>query len=274
MASLTAVYVIGGSVRGTSGNNAGGLVGQNSGGTITACYATSDVLARYAIGGLVGQNSGGTITACYATGSVSNIATLNNQIGGLVGQNSGGTITACYATGSVSGNMSIGGLVGQDSGGTITACYATGSVSGNMSVGSFVGDIEATISNTIITASYATGLVTGTTNVGGFFGGSSHSNLSVIDSYYDTDTTGRTSSAAGSGRHTSQLQISTNYMGIYANWNIDVDSGFLRGVDNGAQAGDTSMDDPWDFGTSNTYPKLKVDFDGNGTATSAEFGSQ
>ena len=39
-------------------------------------------------------------------------------------------------------------------------------------------------------------------------------------------------------------------------------------------AGDASADDPWEFGTSSQYPALKVDFDGNGTATAGEFGSQ
>ena len=38
--------------------------------------------------------------------------------------------------------------------------------------------------------------------------------------------------------------------------------------------GDTSEDDPWDFGVSSEYPVLKVDFDRNSSATEAEFGDQ
>ena len=76
---------------------------------------------------------------------------------------------------------------------------------------------------------------------------------------------------------TSELQTPTEYgtdPAIYSGWNIDVDNGFARGVDDGSAAGDTTADDPWDFGTSSQYPVLKVDFDGDGTAGVAEFGSQ
>ena len=37
---------------------------------------------------------------------------------------------------------------------------------------------------------------------------------------------------------------------------------------------DSIGNDPWDFGTSSQYPVLKADFDGQGAATSPEFGSQ
>ena len=59
---------------------------------------------------------------------------------------------------------------------------------------------------------------------------------------------------------TDRLRTPTGYTGIYADWNVDVD-------------GDLTADDPWDFG-ANYYPALKVDFDGDGTATAAEFGKQ
>ena len=64
------------------------------------------------------------------------------------------------------------------------------------------------------------------------------------------------------------MQISTSF------WNIDVDDGLAVGVDDATMAGDSDTDDPWDFGTSSQYPALKVDFDGNGTATADEFGPQ
>jgi hypothetical protein len=87
------------------------------------------------VGGLVGTNSGGTISACYVTGSVS-----GNLIyyGGLVGSNAAGTITACYSTASVSGSWDVGGLVGGN-GGIIYNCYAAGPVSGTDFVGGLVG---------------------------------------------------------------------------------------------------------------------------------------
>ena len=51
------------------------------------------------------------------------------------------------------------------------------------------------------------------------------------------------------------------YSGLYAAWNVDVDR-------------DGRADDPWDFGTVTQYPVLKVNFDGQGTASWQEFGHQ
>ena len=46
----------------------GGIVGDNSG-TILACYATGSVSGSGYIGAIVGENDGGTITACYWSGN-------------------------------------------------------------------------------------------------------------------------------------------------------------------------------------------------------------
>ena len=86
-----------------SDSYAGGLVGCNSG-TITNCYAIGDATSSitnsnsgysYA-GGLVGDNDGGTISNCYATGDVSSSSSKYSYAGGLVGDNYKGTITNCY----------------------------------------------------------------------------------------------------------------------------------------------------------------------------------
>ena len=103
----------------TGGSNVGGLVGRNSSGTISNCYATGDVIGDSYVGGLVGYNSSGTISNCYATGN----ATGSSSVGGLVGRDSSGTISNCYATGDVIGDSYVGGLVGRSTG-TISNCYA------------------------------------------------------------------------------------------------------------------------------------------------------
>ncbi|HML75218.1 MAG TPA: GLUG motif-containing protein [Anaerohalosphaeraceae bacterium] len=95
----------------------GGLVGQNSGGSITACCVTGSVNGSYAVGGLVGYNLSGTIISCYAVDSVSG----SSNIGGLVGSNDG-KMKFSYAIGEVNG-YSVGGLVGYSSSGTITSCF-------------------------------------------------------------------------------------------------------------------------------------------------------
>ena len=117
----------------TSSDYPGGLVGYNTG-TITACYATGTVTAAgnsAYVGGLVGENNGGTITACYAKVDVETTGGGNARVGGLVGNNpASSTIKACYATGTVTAagtTPRAGGLVGYNTG-TITACYATGEV--------------------------------------------------------------------------------------------------------------------------------------------------
>ena len=53
------------------------------------------------------------------------------------------------------------------------------------------------------------------------------------------------------GKTTSELQTPTSASGIYATWGTE-----------------------WDFGTACQYPALKVDFNGDGTATWEEFGDQ
>ena len=172
----------------------GGLVGNNSGGTIINCYTAGSVNgtrnSTTFAGGLVGYNAGGTITNCYSTANVTGIA---SSVGGLVG--SGGTITNSYATGNVTGSGGgIGGLVG--SGGTITNCYATGNVTGSGSVGGLGG------SGGTITNSYATGDVTGSGSyVGGLAG-----NGTIINGYYDRETSGQSDEGKGTPKHTAEMQ--------------------------------------------------------------------
>ena len=250
----------GGSVKATGSNSiVGGLVVLNKG-TIRACYATGNVTtggANTVAGVLVGQSSSsGTIMACYATGNVS-----GSNVGGLMGINYG-TISGCYATGNASGVGNIGGLVGQNDGGSISACYATGNASGVGNIGGLVGGNR---NGATIRACYATG---DATTAGGYVGGLvGLNNGDLTYSYFDYNVSNRPASDANS-KTTAELQEALAYGGIYADWNIDVDD---------ADTDDdlaTGVDDPWDFGTSSQYPALKVDFDGNSSATWEEFGDQ
>ena len=222
----------------------GGLVGLVNGGTITSSYAavavsgrTSAGTGRDLIGGLVGKMLGSTavITASYATGAVSSGAT-NAKVGGLVGNiYKGAAIISSYATGAVSGSGSgnvVGGLVGGSGtdGGSITASYAAGTVTGgsNSHVGGLYGSWQIRI-----TDSYAVGAVSG--GAGSKVKGLNPSWGAVANSYWDTGTTGQTSSDGGTGKTTRELQSPTSNTGIYASWQT-------------AQ---------WDFGTSRQYPAVK-----------------
>ena len=257
----------------------GGLAGRNQG-MVTASYVTGGVSGSASeVGGLVGNNLRGSVTASYTSARVSG----QNNVGGLVGWNQTGAVTASYATGSVSGSTDLGGLVGRNEG-SVTAGYATGSVSGRSNsyrVGGLVGRNTPSGS---VTASYATGSVSGLGTVGGLIG-RNEGGGTITNSYHDGTTSGHTfgigaddddnDNAVDSGetnslpgKTTAELHGPTGYTGVYAGWNVDIDD---------ADDDDTlttGRDDPWDFGTATQYPALKVDFDGNGTATWQEFGPQ
>ncbi|WP_245432702.1 YDG domain-containing protein, partial [Rhizobium sp. WW_1] len=151
----------------------GGLVGYQSGGSISNAYATGAVIGNEYAGGLVGENDG-SIRNAYATGAVRpsvNIATSSDTFGGLVGYNTG-SISNAYATGAVSGvGERGGGLVGQNDG-TISIAYATGAVSGfNGYVGGLVGYNNGSISNAYATgAARVTTAHNGDSDVGGLVG--------------------------------------------------------------------------------------------------------
>ena len=288
-----------GTVSGADDSAAGGLAGRNDNGTISASYATGSVSGGSPVGGLAGYHWGGRIISSYATGSVEARYTAGGLVGrGLSGSTGEGDgwIISSYATGSVKGGVGVGGLVGsllhlswhQRSGDPpskigVIASYSTGSVEGDIQVGGLVGSIFQNSDATevvTITASYATGNVQGNRYVGGLIGGNSYKDsdaaggTTVSSSYWDTQTSGQTSGVGGGdstgaqGRTTAQLQSPIGYTGIYSTWNADLDN--ADGDDNSA----TGTDDFWDFGTSNQYPALKADLDGDGSPTWQEFGSQ
>ncbi|MGA2172338.1 MAG: GLUG motif-containing protein [Sedimentisphaerales bacterium] len=218
----------------------GGLVGENDGGNISNCYSTGTVSGSFNVGGLVGENDGGSISNCYSTGTVSSSSySYYYYVGGLVGGNAGGSISNCYSTGTVSGSSYsyyVGGLVGWN-GGSISNCYSNGTVSGSFNVGGLVGDNVGSISDC-----YSTGTVSGSSSsyysyVGGLVGdnvgsisdcystgtvsGSSHSSYvgglagssagGVVSSFWDTQTSGRATSAGGTGKTTAKMKTLTTY---------------------------------------------------------------
>lgn len=137
--------------------------------------------------------------------------------GGLVGR--GGTISLSFATGSVSGDWNVGGMAGE-SYDIISASYAAGSVSGKNTIGGLVGYLGGTV-----LLSYAIGNVTGEDLTGGLVARTSENeNWEVIASYWNTQTSGQATSAAGEGKTTAELQWPTEYVGIYSTWVIDLDN--------------------------------------------------
>ena len=230
----------------SSENYIGGLVGDNLG-NIAHSHATGAVSgSKNYVGGLVGY-SVGPVNHSYASGNV----TGKGDVGGLIGKNAG-LVARTYATGTVSATSNyFGGLAGRN-GGTVRAVYATGAVSGNASVGGLIG------SNTEkVQYAFSTGSVTGQSAVssGGLIGANAATESTITDSYWDT-TTGPATSAAGTGKTTTELQTPTSNTGIYAYWQSDPE----RAV--------------WDFVTSSQYPALKADLNNDNVETVGEFDNQ
>ncbi len=238
-----------------SDSSLGGLIGwQDQVGTVTpsvfGAYSSVDVTGGSYSGGLVGRNSSAKIARSYATGAVRTNGVANDRyLGGLVGYVWGGNsaVSESYATGSVAdtrtrGFVSVGGIVGVHDDGRLTEGYATGSVSGTNSGSS--------------------------RNFGGLVGRGEASTTDA-DVYWDSQTTTAGSRGIGftyssttfnaKGLTTAELQADTNqtvaaagYDGVYKDWDHSI----------------------WDFGSTSQYPVLVVDFNGDGTATWQEFGTQ
>ncbi len=210
--------------------------------------------------GLFGQTTGGDAHIRNIGLIDVNVTGGGNDTGALVGFMQGaGTVTRSYATGSVTGQNQTGGLVGSNQG-TIRASYAHVAVN---STGNNNGGLAGHNGGSVI-ASYATGAVTATAaSTGGPVGASTGT---ITNSYFNVQTTTQTD--ASQGKTTAELQNPIAYSGIYAAWDVDLDN---ADSDNDLATGG---DAPRDFGTSGDYPALKVDRDGDGTATWLEFGDQ
>ncbi len=190
----------------TGTNGVGSIVGNNNG-LISGCAASSVVTAWGAVGALAGDN-GGVIERCYATGKVTGLG--YGLAGGIAGHNLG-VISNSYATGAVDGTPGgdyVGGIAGKNLG-TIHKCYATGALSGGNSPGGLVGF---------------------------------NTNGTVTSSYWDTQTTGQTTSdGGGTGKLTAQMKQQATFVGwdfsgvwsitenvTYPLFHVAWDAGFLN----------------------------------------------
>ena len=215
------------------------LVGENFKDVVRG-RASGAASGRYAVGGLVGKQlgAGSRVIGSSAVATVTSTAAFiegGHSIGGLVGENHG-RIRASMARAEISGPASrVGGLVGANSAGaTVVATYALGRVD---STGSHVGGLVG-YNIGYVRASYSAARTDGGGLVGGGGGG-------VADSYWDTVVSGTTTSATGAGQTTAALTAPSGYTGIYADWNVDIDS-------------DGRADNPWLFSDAgDRYPLLR-----------------
>ena len=129
----------------SNSQGAGGIVGNNAGGSVVDCSCSATINGTYYIGGIVGQMSGGNVAGCMSTGDVIGW----NSVGGVVGVAKAGSIVCCGSTSNVISPENqlglcwiIGGVVGY-----LTApcevmyCCYSGQISGDdpLDVGGVIG---------------------------------------------------------------------------------------------------------------------------------------
>lgn len=150
----------------TGGRNAGGLIGEMSGGSVTGSAAALYVRATGGnAGGFVGQAQGASMDMCQAGGHTITIdghigrydkavsgtekgrvnVVGSSNAGGFAGRADSSTIQNCYSTCSASG-ATVGGFAGAASGGNIATSYAVGQVffTSKTSAGGFAGSLGGT----------------------------------------------------------------------------------------------------------------------------------
>jgi hypothetical protein len=131
----------------TGANDTGGLVGVVADASLVAeASANGSVTGSDEIGGLVGANVGGIVTKSASQATVTatgaSLSQGNARAGGLVGGNfNGGVINHSYAIGDVSGGKA-GGITGENyDGSRVANTYAAGGVTGNDRVtGGVIGE--------------------------------------------------------------------------------------------------------------------------------------
>jgi len=204
-----------------SGDCVGALAGYSRG-DVTRCYSSGTVIGDWSVGGLVGASWRCVLIQCTSACVVSG----NGRIGGLVGSNDG-VITQCYSAGAVGGDWRVGGLVG-DNGGAVTNCYSASAVDGNSLVGGLIGR------NFLgpVAQCYSTGGVNGSSSVGGLVG-SDYGGHDVALCFWDTQTSGQTTSAGGTGKTTAEMRSARTFYawggcGDELVWTIDEGNDYPR----------------------------------------------
>ena len=195
---------------------------------------------RSRLGGLVGNiRTSGTVAGSASSAAVrlktsdEFESNLDGGAGGLVGLNNGAVVAAA-ATGTVTANDDFpGGLIGQN-GGSITASYARGRVT-STAVGSSVKARKCGL--------YAQSLSSGRDSHSYYLHSSQWYPDTLRYSFYCPD--------FGLGKSPDDLKLPTGYAGLYATWNLDLDN--ADGDNNTATGGD----DPWHFGGTWDYPRVK-----------------
>jgi hypothetical protein len=202
-----------------------GLVGFSTGGSsiIENSSASGSVTGRTNVGGLIGSTAAGTtVSGCNADVTVTSNNSGNN-LGGFIGRHTqGSSISNSYSRGNVTSadGDHTGGFAGNvsfvsPSSPTITNCYSTGNAYSYNRAGGFIGSVlSATVSNCY---SIGSATLNGGSTSGGFI--ALNSSGTVSNSFWDTQASGNASSAAGTGKTTTQMKTQSTFTD--AGWDFD-----------------------------------------------------
>ncbi len=195
--------------------NTGGIAGSSSG-TIKNCIFQGEVQGMESVGGIVGVQTGGTITRCASQAEVSG---TGNDTGGVLGKGNGGQTELCSSQGNVTGGMgTCGGVAGYLNGSSVANCYSRADVSTTgANIGGIIGGIDG---NSPAKCCYSTGAVTnnGTGNGGGAIGWNRAGDVSGC--YYNSDVYKGTaigsneSGGTAYGKSTEELKLEETFEGF------------------------------------------------------------
>jgi hypothetical protein len=170
------------------------LCGKNDNALISRCYTSGDA-------SLCGSNAGAITQSC----SVVTIMQGGVVVGGLCGVNRG-TIEQCCALGQIEAVEVAGGLCARNYG-TIDQCYARVKINAEYVVGGLCGYNN---NGGVIRHSYAAGKVTAIDYIGGLCG--SQQGGVCSQSFWDTEASTQSASAAGTGKTTDEMQNVQTYI--------------------------------------------------------------
>jgi len=211
---------------GNGGGYVGGLVYLNKEEGIIKDVSVDLILtphatSSWAVGGIVGNNLGEIIRA-RAQGVIDYPNGTTLGVAGIAGWNSG-SIRESFSNIGVTNRQYyyISSLAGWCSDGTIENSYATGDIEVRYESGGFCG----ASSNITIINSYSIGEVLygpsgDPSTVGGFIG-IDYGDTTITNSYWNTQTSGQSTSAGGEGRTTADMTYPYNSSNTYIDWDFD-----------------------------------------------------
>ncbi len=196
-------------VRGVvEGDDHVGLIAGSNAGQISNCIVEGIINGDDRSGGISGHNSGNIFRCC------SNVNVFSkNRAGGISGWNAYGYIESCFSMGYIEAAWNLaGGITGQNLPdayllgyiSTINDSYSLAIVVGGTAVGSIVGENRG-----MIYRSFGVGFVQGDDDVGGLVGRGEA--LNTINSFWDIEITGRSTSVGGEGKSTAEMQTLSTF---------------------------------------------------------------